>query len=232
MTEDARLAQLAAWLSERNWAVDASGLTALLAYLDAMLVQNREISLTAIRDPDKALILHVLDSLAPAGLGLAPRSCLDLGSGNGFPGLALRCLYPKAELTLLDRTQKKLRAIQRALAEAGLPPVETLHLDARQAAESSGFDRQFDLIAVRAMATPAEIAPLAAPLLTRDGTLLLWLAVDAPAPGRLPEGLMLRDELCYELPEPAGRQRKLAVYRSGSRGLRAATTRRNRANSE
>jgi len=232
MTEDARLARLASWLKERDWAVEESGLTALLAYLDAMLVQNREINLTAFRDPEQALILHVLDSLAPASLGLDPQSCLDLGSGNGFPGLALRTLYPEVELTLLDRTAKKLRAIERALADAGLPAVETLHLDARQAAESSSFDRKFDLIAVRAMATPAEIAPLAAPLLGEGGTLLLWLAGDADAPKRLPKRLRLSDQLGYELPEPARRQRKLAVYRLGHRGLRAATTHRNRDESE
>lgn len=221
MEADARLAHLTSWMQERDWAVDASRLPALLAYLDAMLIENQQINLTGIRDPRQALILHALDSLAPAGLDLQPATCLDLGTGNGFPGLAMRCLYPLLELTLLDRTQKKLLAIQRALAAAELPAVETLHLDARQAAESAAFDRRFDLITVRAMATPAEIAPLAVSLLSRDGILLLWLAGNVTAPKRLGNKLRLHSELPYQLPEPASRRHQLAVYGKAA-GLAAA----------
>lgn len=61
----------------------------LLAYLDAMLTLNEQINLTAVRDREQAVVLHALDGLAFARTGLHPRHALDLGTGNGFPGVAV-----------------------------------------------------------------------------------------------------------------------------------------------
>ncbi|MEO6597967.1 MAG: hypothetical protein ABIP94_24755, partial [Planctomycetota bacterium] len=51
----------------------------LLAYLDAMLALNEQINLTAVRDREQAIVLHVLDGLAFAQTNLHPRHVLDLG---------------------------------------------------------------------------------------------------------------------------------------------------------
>ena len=89
---------------------------ALGVYLEAMLAENQQLSLTGIRDPQEAHVLHVLDSLQIGELGLAPRRCLDLGTGNGFPGIALCALFPEAAVCWMERTGKKLAAMQRILA--------------------------------------------------------------------------------------------------------------------
>ncbi len=212
MASDPRLARLESWLAERSWELPSQQVEPLLAYLDAMLLENQSINLTSIRDPEQALILHALDSLSPAPLALAPRRALDLGSGNGFPGIALRSLYPEVELYLLDRTGKKLRAIERILQAAGQASVEFIDLDARQAASRKENKHRFDLITARAVASPEEIGPIAARMLTGSGNLLLWLAGESQAPARLGKQILLQEELRYSLPEPAGRERKLACY--------------------
>ncbi|MHC5066380.1 MAG: 16S rRNA (guanine(527)-N(7))-methyltransferase RsmG [Planctomycetota bacterium] len=212
MNDDSRLARLQAWLAERSWELPTEAVTGLLAYLDAMLEQNRSINLTSIRDPEQALVLHALDSLAPVALALAPRRALDLGTGNGFPGLAMRAIHPDLELSLMDRTAKKLRAIEVALQAAGLPAVDCIPLDALQAASRKELKHHFDLITVRAVGAPEEIGPIAGRMLAKDGDLLLWLSADTAAPGRLGSQLQLREELSYSLPEPAARKRRLACY--------------------
>src|SRR5690606_29212963 len=147
----------------------------LLAYLDAMLDENRRTNLTAVREPAQAEVLHVLDALAVAlAIVEPPRRILDLGTGNGFPGVAAAVLWPTARVLLCDRTRKKVEAVARALAAAGIA-AETRWLDLAQApATEPELVAAFDAVLVRAVGEPAAVAALAAPLLARGGQLVLW----------------------------------------------------------
>ena len=185
----------------------------LIPYLDAMLRENANVNLTAIRDRDAALVLHVDDSLALSALGLSPKHCLDLGSGNGFPGVALRVLFPTATVTLIERTKKKVLAIERALAAAQLSGITTLCLDAAQAPTlAPQLRNHFDLVTARALGEPRDVARLASPLQTPKGNLLLWLDADAePPPALVPRFRLVKVQV-YRLGAPAERTRKLALY--------------------
>lgn len=193
--------------------IDEPNASQLLAYLDAMLVVNEQINLTAVRDREQAVVLHALDGLAFGILGLRPSHALDIGTGNGFPGVAVAALHPRASVVLLDRTAKKLRAIGTCLLTARIPGVETLQLDAQQAPGlRKDMRAAFDCITARAVATPQECAAMAKPLLAPRGALVLWLDMATEAPPQL-EGLRREADVPYDLPEPAARRRRLAVYR-------------------
>lgn len=186
----------------------------LLAFLEAMLERNRTVNLTAIRAPEQALVLHALDALAIALLGLSPARALDLGSGNGFPGVAVAVLRPDAEVDWLERTQKKARALGELVAACRLDNVRVLGLDAAQApALQPELRRRYDLITARAVGTPAQVGGLSEPLLCRGGRLVLWLDQRAAAPRALAGRLRREQEIAYALPEPAARRRRLAAYR-------------------
>jgi len=184
----------------------------LLAYLDAMLALNEQLNLTAVRDREAAVVLHVLDGLGFARAGLRPHHVLDLGSGNGFPGVCVAALHPGSSVVLLDRTGKKVRAIGSCLVQAGWSEVETLQLDAAQApALRPDLRHAFDAVVVRAVGEPGPVAQLAGPLLRPGGHLVLWLDAEARPPARL--GPLRRERvLTYDLPEPAPRRRMLGVY--------------------
>ncbi len=195
-------------------ALEQDAATRLLAYLDAMLDENTRVNLTAVRDRDAAIVRHALDSIALGTVVVDPTRSLDLGTGNGFPGVAIACLHPSAHVTLLDRTQKKVRAIQRCLDRSGFDAerVQAKALDAAQLPAHDGSGA-FSLITARAVAAPDALAKLATPLLSKAGRLALWLAEGTPAPDRLLDlGLVSRVD--YELPQPAARQRAIAVYAS------------------
>jgi 16S rRNA (guanine527-N7)-methyltransferase len=212
VSDDDRADRLSAMAAALGWALEPVGARALVAYLDAMLAENRSVNLTGVRDPDAALVLHCLDSLAVGRCGLSPARALDLGSGNGFPGIAVRALFPDAQLVLMDRTGKKLAAIERALANAGIDGVETRHLDAEQArARAPDLVAGFELVTARAVGEASVAVRLAAPLLARDGVLALWVAGEQRTPDRL-DGLHIVGQHAYELPEPAPRRRRLVVY--------------------
>ncbi len=187
----------------------------LLAYLDAMLAENRKVNLTAIREREAAVLLHALDSLAAGNpdFQLAPKTCLDLGTGNGFPGVALACLFPDAEVVLMDRTLKKLTAIGRALeaAEFDGARVRTLQMDA-VAAPAHGHGLAFDVVAARAVGEPRPVGLLARPLLRSGGSFLAWMSSDQHKDAPHPKAYRRPLNRTYTLPPPADRVRVLASY--------------------
>lgn len=192
--------------------IDEQTADEVLGYLDAMLQTNEHINLTAVRDPEDAVVLHALDSLAFGLTGLTPKHVLDVGTGNGFPGVCVAALHPNATVNLMDKTGKKVRAIGTCLVTSGLDRIETLQMDAKQAPSlRKDFRHGFDLLTARAVARPQEIASMAQPLVRPGGHMVIWLEIDAETPDKIGRFRDCR-VIEYELPEPAPRKRKLAIW--------------------
>lgn len=192
--------------------IDEAAAEEVLAYLDAMLMTNQHINLTAVRDREAAVVLHALDSLAFQLTELRPQHALDLGTGNGFPGVGVAALAPHATVTLMDKTGKKVRAIGTCLVTCGIDRVETIQMDASQApALRKDFRHGFDLCTARAVARPEVVAGLAEPLVRPGGFLVIWLEEDAEVPTKMGRFQHQRT-VTYELPEPAKRVRRLVVW--------------------
>jgi len=103
----------------------------LLAYLELLAKWNKTYNLTAIRDPDKMISHHLLDSLAvlphlPAG------TLADVGSGGGLPGIPLAIAEPARRVTLNDANHKKAAFLQQAVIELQLANAE-LHIGRAEA---------------------------------------------------------------------------------------------------
>ncbi|MDF2379025.1 MAG: 16S rRNA (guanine(527)-N(7))-methyltransferase RsmG [Candidatus Gracilibacteria bacterium] len=121
---------------------------------DLFLETNKQINLSSIRDRDGVLIKHVVDSLLilPYLKLKAKDKVLDVGTGGGFPGLALAIVYPEVHFTLLDATQKKINAVQAMSDSLGLKNMETEWDRAEELAHEGDFRHQFDLVISRALA--------------------------------------------------------------------------------
>lgn len=199
----------------------------LVAFLDAMLERNRAINLTAVRDPAAALVLHGLDSVALGLAALPAQQVADVGSGNGFPGVAAAVLYPRARVVLVERTAKKARVLTELTRGTGLDNLRVVHADAAQLPSlEPPLRRSFDLVCMRAVAPPGEAAALAAPLLAPGGHLVLWLTEEMAAQPAPVAGFTPLRSVPYELPAPAARHRRLAIWRRAENDLSARSTRR------
>jgi 16S rRNA (guanine527-N7)-methyltransferase len=141
----------------------------LLRLLDELAQWNRAYNLTAITDRAAMVTHHLLDSLAGSRRAAGAR-VLDLGTGAGFPGLPLALMHPAQHFTLLDGTAKKVRFVAHAARTIGLANVEAVHGRAGEWQPAAPFD----LVLARAVATIAELARLARPLLAPGGRLLAW----------------------------------------------------------
>ena len=99
---------------------------AYLQYLDLLARWNRAYNLTGVRDKQRMIHAHVLDSLAVLPYVRGNR-CLDVGTGAGLPGFILALTQPDVEWTLLDSNGKKVRFLHHVLFEMKTGNVEIVH---------------------------------------------------------------------------------------------------------
>lgn len=106
-------------IAQLGIALNSNAQIKLLQYLDLLHKWNRVYNLTAIRDPQKMVSHHLLDSLAVMP-HLWPGRWLDVGCGAGLPGLVLAIAQPDWQFSLLDSNSKKTGFVQQAIIELGL----------------------------------------------------------------------------------------------------------------
>ncbi len=122
--------------------------------LAELITWNGQLNLTAIIEPDAVRVRHFLDSLS---LGMmadfdSGLRVLDIGTGAGFPGLALAILYPQAHITLMDSTGKKLKFVDHIIQTLGLTNARTLHARAEDAGQEAAHRAKYDVVVARAVA--------------------------------------------------------------------------------
>jgi 16S rRNA (guanine527-N7)-methyltransferase len=147
---------------------DAGG--RLRAYLTLLAKWNRVYNLTAVREPERMVTHHLLDSLAvlPLLAGGPGTRVLDIGTGAGLPGIPLAIARPKWALTLIDANQKKASFVQQAISELGLRNAVAQAIRAEALPPGVGFD----LVISRAFAELAAFVAVARPLLAPRGRIV------------------------------------------------------------
>ena len=158
-------------------AMDVAGVERLLVYLAELMKWSRRINLIARDTPEAQVVeTHFLDSLTllPFLDGAGEVHLLDVGSGAGFPGLALACVRPDARFTLCEPRQKRVSFLRHVVRTLGLANVEVVA--DRVEAQASAWQGRFTHITSRAVAEPAAFLPLVRPLVTPATRVLLMLA--------------------------------------------------------
>lgn len=156
----------------------------LIDFLNLLSKWNKVYNLTAIRNLNEMVNLHILDSLAIAPHVQGSR-IVDIGTGAGLPGIPLAIALPDQQFVLLDSNAKKTRFVQQAALELKLNNVTACH----QRVENYFPDQLFDTVMTRAFADLAETLSLSAHLLAQNGIMLAMK-------GQIPE---------HELPQPNDR---------------------------
>jgi 16S rRNA (guanine527-N7)-methyltransferase len=78
------------------------------AYIELLLKWNRKIALTTVTDPEEIVKFHFGESLfATSHYNLENSRLADVGTGAGFPGLALALAIPTLSVTLIESNLKK-----------------------------------------------------------------------------------------------------------------------------
>jgi len=129
--------------------------------------------MTAIRDRDEAWSMLVEDALRGVGVVREVEGpIVDVGLGNGSPGIPLAAALPERDVTLLDSSRRKCAFLER-LAPA-FPNLRVVCGRAEEQ-ETDGFGVGL----AKALAPPVVALEWVLPLVRPGGAAVLWLAADA-----------------------------------------------------
>ncbi len=164
-------------LTER---IDPYAAQSLDRYCQLLLEKNQVMNLTAIRDPEDAARLHMLDCAAMLNYcDFQNKTLIDVGTGAGFPGMVLKMLVPSLEVTLLDSLNKRLDWLEEICGTLSLQGVRTVHARAEEQGRAAGFRESFDLAAARAVAKLRALCELCLPFVKIGGCFLAMKGVDS-----------------------------------------------------
>lgn len=168
----ARLDELA-----RRYALPPSATAALAAVLELQAADPA--APTTVRDPSHAVDRHVADSLVALDLDIVrgARRIADLGSGAGWPGLALAAALPGAQVRLVESAARRCRHLEAAVSAAALANATVACARAEDWPDGIGAH---DLVTARAVAALPVLCEYAAPLLVEGGWLVAFKGVVPP----------------------------------------------------
>jgi len=160
-------------LARLNLSLSPDAQQKLLDYLALVQKWNKVYNLTAVRDADKMMTHHLLDSLAVVPHVQKATSILDVGSGAGLPGIPLAVALPETRITLLDSNHKKASFLHQATIELKLGNVEVVC----ERVEKYQPKQMFSVAVSRAFSDLPEFVSMAARLVVPDGILLAMKGV-------------------------------------------------------
>ena len=162
-----------------GWSPDAGQLRQFIELQKLLQDWNSRVNLTRLVEGEDFWIAQVLDSLWPLLPELmspdTARRCIDVGTGGGFPGLAVAIALPGAELTLVDSVGRKTAAVAAMAKSLGFGDRVLVRTER---VERTGQDPScrgtFDLAMARAVGAAPVVAEYLVPLLRRSGEGLLY----------------------------------------------------------
>ena len=155
-------------------------------YAHELIERNASINLTAITEPSDIARKHFLDSFTAiaARAWTGRERVIDVGSGAGFPGLALRIALPHLAVTCVESVGKKARFLDEVSVLLGLRGVEVRNGRAEDLAHERGQRSSYDVATARAVGSLGACAEYMLPLLRVGGDAIVWKGrIDAELAG-------------------------------------------------
>lgn len=207
------LPDAAALAALRDAGVEAALAERLAVYAALVLAANRRLNLTGAKD-GAAFAAHIADALTLAADVAGP--LIDVGSGNGVPGIPLG-LATGARVTLLEPIKKRATFLAGALAQLALDG-EAVAGRAEDVARDPAYRERFGTATARAVASAPTVAELTVPFLAIGGQALLQRgSLEAPERNAVADAaLVLGAELVEERALGGDRRIMILLKRSNT----------------
>lgn len=145
-------------------------------YVGDLLYWNDRINLISRRDTEQVWLRHILHSVSLFFTGEMPKSgkVIDIGTGGGLPGIPLKIVNPKYDVTLLDSIAKKVSTTGMIAGHVTKHGLRAARLRAEELANDTKLRGPYDVIVSRATAPLVDLVKWSRPVL-RPGARILAL---------------------------------------------------------
>ncbi len=180
MTQNATFENPDSWLwKEMHWQPSSKQLNQFVALQAQLAHWNTQVNLTRLTKGEDFWISQIFDSLWPLQKELKnpeePRNFIDIGTGCGFPGLAIAIAIPGAKITLVDAIKKKTNALAQITSSLELTSRISLRTErAELTGQHIDLRGMFDIAMARAVASAPVVAEYLIPLIKAEGEALLF----------------------------------------------------------
>lgn len=179
-----------------------------LIYYEMLFEWNQIMNLTSIIEYDDVMKKHFVDSISliRAYDVTGKASVIDVGTGAGFPGLALKIAFPNLQITLLDSLNKRIQFLDAVINKLGLSGVETIHGRAEDYARPGKLRESFDLCVSRAVANLSTLSEYCLPFLKLNGLFISYKSekvfeeIEAAERAVTVLGGRLKEQIKFQLP--------------------------------
>lgn len=157
--------------------LEARALERYRVYYEYLEEMNKVMNLTAISGEEDVARLHFLDCVQLLCLdNFSGRRAIDVGTGAGFPGLAMKIACPEMKLTLLDSLDKRIGFLKNSCEKLGFDDVECIHARAEEIPQ--GYRESFDFALSRAVARLNLLCELCLPYVKKGGAFIAMKGSD------------------------------------------------------
>lgn len=147
-----------------------------ITYYEMLVEWNEVMNLTAITEYNDVMKKHFVDSVSLIkAFDISKKATvIDVGTGAGFPGLALKIAYPNLQVTLLDSLNKRIQFLDAVIEKLGLIGVETIRGRAEDFAKPGKLREKYDLCVSRAVANLSTLSEYCLPFVKVGGQFISY----------------------------------------------------------
>ena len=147
-------------------------------YMKLLLDWNEKINLTAITEPKEVITKHFVDSLSITQYINEIDRILDIGTGAGFPGIPLKIVLEKNEITLLDSLNKRINFLNEVIEKLELKNIQAIHGRAEEFNKIDGNRESYDIVVSRAVAKLNVLLEYMLPFVKLNGRCICMKSAD------------------------------------------------------
>ena len=147
-------------------------------YMKLLLDWNEKINLTAITEPKEVITKHFVDSLSITPYINENDRILDIGTGAGFPGIPLKIVLEKNEITLLDSLNKRINFLNEVIEKLELKNIQAIHGRAEEFNKIDGNRESYDIVVSRAVAKLNVLLEYMLPFVKLNGRCICMKSAD------------------------------------------------------
>lgn len=133
-------------------------------YMELLLEWNEKINLTAITEPEEIILKHFIDSLTISKYIEKNKTLADVGTGAGFPGIALKIYRDDIKITLVDSLNKRINFLNGVIRELDLKDIQTIHSRIEDFGKDKKYREKFDYVTARAVANLSVLSEYLIPI--------------------------------------------------------------------
>lgn len=147
-----------------------------LTYYELLIEWNEFMNLTSITEYHDVMKKHFIDSVSLVKAYDVNKkvSVIDVGTGAGFPGLALKIAFPNLKITLLDSLNKRIQFLNHVISTLQLRDIDTQHGRAEDFAKPGKLREKYDLCVSRAVANLSTLSEYCLPFVKEGGLFISY----------------------------------------------------------